>query len=219
MKLENLNFRQLLPAFMRPDSANQALASGIDKIIPNIAAQVQLLSTWDHIHELDEQELDQLAWELNILWYDYGADIQTKRDLVKNSDLVYRRLGTKWAAESVIRSYFTKGHVTEWFEYDGKPGTFRICATAQGITQDKIDKFISLLRKVKRASAQLERMEIENPPLETTLYIGGTLVPSYQETSLPQYQSSKTLHTQAGINGALGSIVTIKLPPLKAEGE
>ena len=215
MKLENLDFCQLLPTFMRPDSVNQALASGIDKIIPEMTAQVQLLSTWDHIQELDESELDQLAWELNILWYDYGADIQTKRDLVKNSDLVYRRLGTKWAAESVIRSYFTKGHVTEWFEYDGKPGTFRICATAQGITQDKIDKFISLLRKVKRASAQLERMEIENPPLETTLYIGGTLVPSYEQTVLPQWSPSRTLRTSAVTGGMVCSTMTTELPPME----
>ena len=56
-------------------------------------------------------------------------------------------------------------------------------------------------------------------PLQAILYFGGTLVPSYHETNLPQYQPSKTLHTQAGINGAMGSIVTIKLPPLKAEGE
>lgn len=217
MKLQDLDFCQLLPAFMRPDPANQALASGIDKIIPRIASQVQLLSTWDHIHELDEADLDQLAWELNILWYDYSADIHVKRDLVKNSDLVYRRLGTKWAAESVIRSYFTRGHITEWFEYDGKPGTFRIRATAQGITQEKIDKFISLLKKVKRASAQLERMEIDNPLMQATLYFGGTLVPYYQSATLPQYKPSKPLHAQANVNGALGGIVTIKLPEYKGE--
>lgn len=215
MKLENLDFCHLLPAFMRTDPTNQALAMGLDKIIPEITAQVQLLSTWDHIDELEEQELDQLAWELNILWYDYGADIHVKRDLVKNSDLVYRQLGTKWAAESVIQSYFTKGHITEWFEYDGKPGTFRICATAQGITQEKIDKFISLLGKVKRASAQLEHIEIENPKLETTLYFGGTLVPSYEQTTLPQWVPERTLHTSVVAGGMLCSTMTTVLPPLE----
>ncbi len=215
MKLENLNFSQLLPAFMRSDPTNQALGTGLDKIIPKIAAQIRLLSTWDHIDELEEQELDQLAWELNILWYDYGANIETKRDLVRNSDLVYKRLGTKWAAESVIQSYFTKGHVTEWFEYDGKPGTFRICATARGITQEKIDKFISLLKKVKRASAQLERMEIESPPLETILYFGGTLVPSYEQTVLPQWSPARTLRTSAKTGGMICSTMTTVLPPLE----
>lgn len=215
MKLQNLDFCQLLPTFMRPDPANQALASGMDKIIPRIAAQVQLLSTWDHIHELDEADLDQLAWELNILWYDYSADIHVKRDLVKNSDLVYRRLGTKWAAESVIRSYFTRGHITEWFEYDGKPGTFRIRATAQGITQEKIDRFISLLKKVKRASAQLERMEIDNPPMQATLYIGGTLVSSYTQSVLPQWSPERTLHTEAIGGGLICSTMTTELPPLE----
>lgn len=212
MQLETLDFCKLLPAFMRSDKANQALASGLNEWIPPLAARARQMSTWDVIDQLEHVELDALAQELNILWYDTGAELAVKRDLIKNSDLVYRRLGTKWAAESVIRSYFEKGYITEWFEYGGKPGTFRICATVPAMTQDKMQAFLGLFHKVKRASAQLERMEIENPPLSGMCYIGGTLVPYHQTTNLPPYLPEYA-PMQANVNGALYSAVTIKLPP------
>ena len=103
-----------------------------------------------------EAELDALAWELNILWYDTGASLDTKRALVKDSDLVYKRLGTKWAVENVINSYFGEGFVEEWFEYDGQPGRFRVYSTNPSLSNERLVEFMNLLNKVKRASAKLD---------------------------------------------------------------
>lgn len=100
MTLQNLEFLRLLPAFMREDAAVQGLSAGLDIIIPQLAERVKHLTTWDQIDHLTEAELDELAWELNILWYALDADIDIKRDLVRNSDMVYRHLGTKWRSRT-----------------------------------------------------------------------------------------------------------------------
>ena len=156
MKLSTLEFLRLLPSFMRGDLAVQGLSSCVDKVIPDLSGSIELLTTWDHIDELTEDELDALAWELNILWYDKGANLDTKRDLVKNSDKVYRHLGTKWAVENVIRSYFGDGYIREWFEYEGEPGHFRVYSTNPSLNNEKLTEFLNLLGKVKRASAKLD---------------------------------------------------------------
>lgn len=156
MKLSGLEFRRLLPAFMREDGAVKGFSAALDEIIPQLEASIKNLSTWDCIDVLSEAELDELAWELNILWYDYGANIDIKRDVVKNSDLVYRRLGTKWAVENVIRSYFGDGYIQEWFEYEGEPGRFRVFTANPSVTEEKFGEFLNLLNKVKRASAKLD---------------------------------------------------------------
>lgn len=156
MKLSTLAFARLLPAFMRGDLAVQGLAHGIDAIVPALAASVQRLTTWDKIDELSESELDALAWELNIMWYDKGASIEAKREIVKNSDKVYRHLGTKWAVESVIQAYFGEGFVKEWFEYDGDPGYFRVYSTNPTITDERLTEFLNILSKVKRHSSKLD---------------------------------------------------------------
>lgn len=156
MELKDLTFLRLLPQFMRDDQAVNGLAKGVDKVVPGLARSIERLSTWDHIDELTDEELDALAWELNILWYDTGASLDTKRDLIRNSDMVFRHLGTKWAVESVINSYFGDGYITEWFEYDGDPGHFRVYSTNPSLTNEKLIEFLNLLGKVKRASAKLD---------------------------------------------------------------
>ena len=156
MKLSTLEFIRLLPRVMREDGAVKGLAAAMDEIVPELAQSTATLSTWDHIDELTEAELDALAWELNILWYDTGASLDTKRALVKDSDLVYKRLGTKWAVENVINSYFGEGFVEEWFEYDGQPGRFRVYSTNPSLSNERLVEFMNLLNKVKRASAKLD---------------------------------------------------------------
>lgn len=156
MKLRDIEFIQLLPQFMRDDDAVKGLAAAIDNIIPGLSESVSRLSTWDHIDELPENELDALAWELNIQWYDTGADIAVKRELVQNSDNVYRHLGTKWAVENVINTYFGDGYIEEWFEYEGTPGHFRVYSTNPTLNNERLTEFLNILEKVKRASAKLD---------------------------------------------------------------
>nr|DAR60056.1 MAG TPA: tail protein [Caudoviricetes sp.] len=156
MKLSTLEFIRLLPRFMREDGAVKGLSAAMDEIVPELAQSTATLSTWDHIDDLSEAELDALAWELNILWYDTGASLDTKRALVKDSDLVYKRLGTKWAVENVINSYFGEGYVEEWFEYNGQPGRFRVYSTNPSLSNERLVEFMNLLNKVKRASAKLD---------------------------------------------------------------
>lgn len=156
MKLGDLDFKRLLPAFMRDDGAVTGLSLALNEIVPQLEGSIQTLSTWDSIDLLSEEELDALAWELNILWYDVGANIDIKRDVIKNSDLVYRKLGTKWAVENVIKSYFGDGYITEWFEYGGQPGRFRVYTANPSVTEERLGEFMNLLNKVKRASAKLD---------------------------------------------------------------
>lgn len=160
MKLNDLEFARLLPQFMRNDSAVVGLAAALDAIIPGLSASIKNLSTWDHIDDLSEAELDALAWELNILWYDTGANIDTKRDVIKNSDMVYQHLGTKFAVENVIKSYFGDGHVQEWFEYGGQPGHFRVTSSNPSLSDERLTEFLNLLAKVKRASTKLDTVLI-----------------------------------------------------------
>ena len=156
MKLDNLDFVRLLPQFMREDKASVGLAKGMDAIVPSLSSVIHKLSTWDCIDTLSEAELDEMAWELNILWYDTSASVETKRDLVKNSDMVYQRLGTKWAVENVITSYFGDGHIEEWFEYDGDPGHFRVLTNNPSLENEKLAEFLRILERVKRATAKLD---------------------------------------------------------------
>ena len=188
MKLSNLDFVRLLPQFMRDDPAVRGLASALNEVIPKLADAAAKMSTWDHIDALSEAELDELAWELNIQWYDIGANIDIKRDLIKNSDKVYQHMGTKWAVENVVASYFGEGWVEEWFEYDGEPGHFRVSTPNPSVNNENLEDFLNLLGKVKRASAKLDGIIIS---LAAELSLSSGIV--VHEVSKEQYSIGATL--------------------------
>ena len=156
MKLHDIEFIRLLPEFMRDDPANIGLAKAMDNIFKSFTDYGKQLSIWTAVDELPERDLDKLAWELNLTWYEQNADIDTKRKLIKNHVEIRRQLGTGWAVEQVISAYFGTGYIEEWFEYGGQPGYFRVISLNPQITDRDVDKFLRVLNKVKRASAHLD---------------------------------------------------------------
>lgn len=160
MRLENLQFIGLLPHWMRGDAANVGLANGIDKVSDPVIKRLPLLSTWDKIDELDEWELDEIAWEWNLFWYALNAPIETKRQLIKTGLQVWSKLGTPWACEQVINAYFGDGYIQEWFEYNGTPGRFRVYSSNPAITDALLSDFLRILNMIKRGSAHLDGIYI-----------------------------------------------------------
>lgn len=160
MKLHDIAFLKLLPQFMREDSGVKGLAKGIEIVVKKLDGSIKSLSTWDSIEKLGEAELDELAWELNVFWYDKSAPLDVKRLLIRDADLVHSRLGTKWAVKKIITEYFGSGRVREWFEYEGEPFHFKIISGNPTITNEKLLEFLGLLDKVKRQSAVLDGIYI-----------------------------------------------------------
>lgn len=160
MRLSDLEMRRLLPSWMQADEADIALAQGVDDSITRAAPQLASLTIWDALDVLPESALDELAWALDIQWWEDGASIATKRDLIRNSDLVHMRLGTVAAVESVVASYFGTGKVREWTEYDGLPHHFKVYTTDPSAVAENLDLFLTMLEKVKRKSSVLDGIEI-----------------------------------------------------------
>ena len=126
MKLEDVRILELLPAWMRRDGSVIGLAQGSGIVARDAYSHLRYLTRWDKIDRLSGADLDELAWELNILWYNSTAPIETKRQLIKSSDLVFARLGTRWAVEKVASAYFGNARLYEWFEYGGDPHFFKV---------------------------------------------------------------------------------------------
>lgn len=160
MKLNNMDFIQLMPAFMKEDEAVQGLSGGVNWVTEELAAKIKLFSTWNQIDNMTGAELDMLAEELYITWYDKTATIDIKRELIKNSDLVHSKMGTNWAVQNVIETYFGHGEVQDWYDYEGQPHHFKVITSNQSVTTGAAEKFLSVLDKVKRKSAFLDGIEV-----------------------------------------------------------
>lgn len=160
MKLDAVKMLKLLPAWMRDDDANQALAQAIDLLFGQPTGRISSLRTWDKIDELTNEELDELAWELDIDWWQRSWPIDRKRATVKVSDSVKEKRGTKWAVEQLVAAAFGVGEVMEWFEYGGDPYCFKVRTNAT-LTEDGMATFLSMIERVKSTRSHVEAIEIE----------------------------------------------------------
>lgn len=172
MQLNEVNLLDLQTQYMQKDQTTIALCKALNPELLKIIDSISLINIWNNIDSLPEEILDELANDLNISWYDAMADIKVKRELIKNSDKVHMRLGTKWAVEKVIQDYFGDGEVLEWFEYGGAPFMFKIRTTNQSITSDQEQRFLNVLDKVKNVRSTLEKIEVASLVSETS-YISG----------------------------------------------
>lgn len=171
MQFKDLEIQKLLPLWMQDDNFDYGLSKSSDQTLKEIYDKIPILKKWNAIDQMSEAQVDALAWELNIPWYMSNADLETKRKLVKESDLVHAKLGTDWAVAMVIQTYFGTGEVKSWFDYGGLPYHFRVETTEVQKVADNYLLFLDLLSKVKRCSAVLDATVIKMTDT-TEVYVG-----------------------------------------------
>ena len=120
------NMTRMLPTPMKRDDGTAAMAQVAAEELERRGTERKLPQLWGQFDGMAGGLLDILAEDLGMTWYDSDAAVAVKHKLLKNSGQVFRRLGTKWAVENVIGTYFGEGFVKEWFEYEGDPGHFRV---------------------------------------------------------------------------------------------
>ena len=156
MKVSELDFLRLLPAFMRDDEAAIALSKAMNKLISEPGSRIPSIRTWDEIDNMSEAELDELAWELDVDWYDStGMSLEEKRETLKLAQQIKRKRGTKWAVERLISAYFGEGYVMEWYEMYGTPYTFVALTTNTHTDAHNFEKFVEAVKAAKNARSHL----------------------------------------------------------------
>lgn len=156
MKISALDFLRLLPAFMRDDEAVIALSEAMNQLLGEPGKRLHTIRTWDKIDELSEAECDELAWELDVDWYDSaGMSLEEKRATLQLAQQIKRKRGTKWAVENLISAYLGDGFIEEWYETGGKPFTFVLTVTSPTITAEQYEKFFQAVQIAKNERSHL----------------------------------------------------------------
>ena len=91
----SIDFTRSLPPVLKDDPKMIALARTIAEQLQVTARQIEKNIIYARIDELDEQTLDVLAYDLHVDWYDYSYPIEVKRQTIKDSVKVHRKLGTR----------------------------------------------------------------------------------------------------------------------------
>lgn len=182
MRISELEFIRMLPVFMRDDEAVLALCAAIDRLIGGPGQRLNTIRIWDKIDEMTDAECDEMAWELDVDWYDQTYSLDVKRKLIKNALNVKRIAGTKAAVVSVLEGILGNVQVAEWFQYGGNPFYFKVKTDAV-LDENMAGYFWEIIKKVKNVRSQIEVLEIERHT-EHVVFAGCGLFTVYRPAAI-----------------------------------
>lgn len=172
----NGDFAKYLPRSLADDVNIDAFARILSKDLRETSEDMGGVALYTQIEQLPENIVDVLARDLHVDWYDFSYPLDVKRDLLKNSVRVHKKMGTKSAIEKALSSLCRKSKIEEWFEYGGQPGYFKLSLELKNSMET--DKLLEITDKVymyKRLSAHFEAVCLQRT-FRGAAYIGNAMV-------------------------------------------
>lgn len=204
----DIDFTRALPDPLKNDDTMLALGRAIAGELQENIRMSRLAIIYARLDELDEGILDILARDLHVDWYEDTYPIEAKRQVIKDSVKVHKRLGTKYAMVTALGSVFPHTEVQEWYEYGGTHHRFRIILdfTSAKAPAD-IFQVLRTQQFYKRLTAHLDEIIVQ-----MSAVVGISI-----ETSLYMYTPYRTGKYKAGTEprrstrgGVGGASVTVK---------
>lgn len=162
MRLNEIDIIEFLPQYMREDKTAQGIAYAITQALKEfVIPHIEKCNIYGRIGQLEENMLDELAWQFNIPEYIHTLDITAKRNIIKNCLQTHRQRGTVAAVEKVIDDVFGNGYVEEWFEYNGDPFHFKVHTTNVSANDAMVAEFEKLIVSTQNVRSVLEAVIVE----------------------------------------------------------
>lgn len=164
---------KFLPKYILNDKTGYALAKAIGAAVQKMNDVISdgVKRVYD-VDEMPEWRLDEMAWEYNIP-YDYKADIEVKREWVRNVQTLARLYGTPDGITRYMAGYFDEAVIEEAWEYGGQPFHFRM-QFPDGWTPDKVAWATKAINMVKNVRSVLDSYTF-NGKWPHNLYVGCAL--------------------------------------------
>lgn len=144
----SVNFADYLPETLKRDPKMKALAAAVTEQMLGVSGEIDNVLIYSRIDELPEELVDILAFDMHVDWYDYSYPLAAKRDILKNSVKVHKKMGTKYAVETALGNVYGNVGISEWFHYGGRPYFFKINIDI-GIGGFPEDAYLDIFHKVQ----------------------------------------------------------------------
>lgn len=215
VKLRESSIDQILPLWLAEKPEVQALGYAIMKANQKMLDLLDQSMVYAGIDRLPEKILDVLAIELRAQYYEEDLEIESKRNIIKNTLYLYSKAGTPEAVTQMIQYVFGGGVMAEWFEYGGEPYHFKVDTSAI-LSEDINEKFAKLIRRVKNIRSHLDQIVIKRE-VESKLYMAAWQS-SYEIAPLIIDGYSDKNEIQAEIYGLTGDAGAHTIMPMIADG-
>lgn len=153
---------ELVPRFVMADRNGHAMARAIEKALQIMCDKVETgLETVLNVDRMPEWRLDEMAWELGVL-YDYSADVEEKRRWIREATPMFAAYGTPQAIYDYLSGVFEKVLVQESWDYGAAPFTFRVIVSGE-YTAGRAAWAMQAIRQTKNVRSVLDGLVFAKP--------------------------------------------------------
>lgn len=152
-----MDYSTLLPSALTHDPKMVALARTLAAQLLDISGHINDVLIYSNFDHLPEDLVDILAYDMHVDWYEYSYPLTVKRNLVRDSVKVHKKMGTKYAVETALGGLWPKSEVEEWYQYGGEPHHFRVvCDVTENRITASWQQLVNAVKMYKRLSSHLD---------------------------------------------------------------
>lgn len=129
---------------------------------PPLFPKAPLREIWDP-DRCPAELLPWLAFAMSVDEWDPTWPEEAKREVIRRSFAVHQRKGTRGAVLSSLAAVFGSAQVSEWFEFGGRPHTFRVRISGSVKASRSIARASEIARQNKPVRSHLEALEVVSP--------------------------------------------------------
>jgi len=160
--LLNTDYQKIFPENLKKYKNLKSLAIEIEKNFKKeIISEIPKLAFYKNLEEQSDEILSELAYQYSIDNWKESLSKEVKINLIKNAYWAHAKKGTKIAIIENLKKLNYPLEVQEWYEYNGKPFTFKIITTNLNKDQIWIDELVSIIEKYKNCRSILNKVEVE----------------------------------------------------------
>ena len=160
IKLYDATLANALPEVLSEQPWGRGFAAAVQRQQRQLLNLARRISLYAAVDDMPEAVLDVMAADLRVPRYLVSYPLATKRTLIRGALTYWSQAGTKAAVESRCGDIFGDATVSEWYEYGGKAGYFKVTTTNSAVTEQNVAEFRAAVEAVKRLSAWLEGVEL-----------------------------------------------------------
>lgn len=151
------NFADFLPEPLKQDEKMKTLAAAVTEQLLQVSGNIEDVLIYSRIDELPEALVDILAYDMHVDWYDYSYPLEVKRNILKRSVRVHKKMGTKYAVEQALGAIWAESEIEEWFQYGAEPHHFHvICDTRRESIMASYTEIVNAVKMYKRLSSHMD---------------------------------------------------------------
>ena len=170
--LDDVVVKDLAPDSLLKDENTKYIMESIDYVIRKIWFENKdKYKLFSRLNSMNDQEIELMLLEMHVDYIDENLNKEQKIDLIKESLLNHMIKGTPAAVENVCSIIFGNAKVTEWFEYNGNPGYFRVSTLGSLQSEEDYKRVIEVINTYKNTRSWLEGLMFERS-YKNNLYFG-----------------------------------------------